>query len=156
MTLIIFFFDLFRLIRNKYNLFFYFVFPFFFHVYLSTVTDKDSKANEERDETQDGIQVHDMLEILSKTESTDAAHQGAYRRKTLQGDISREKKLESVTIGFFLTIVFVYFFAQCVICNRAFTQKSSLQIHMWQHNGIRPHSCNLCTAKFSQKGSDIR
>lgn len=44
------------------------------------------------------------------------------------------------------------FLVQCTICNRAFTQKSSLQIHTWQHKGIRPHTCSLCNAKFSQKG----
>lgn len=64
----------------------------------------------------------------------------------------------------FVQLSFFFFFPQmtsdlicclnskCTICGRAFTQKSSLQIHTWQHNGIRPHACEFCNAKFSQKG----
>lgn len=50
------------------------------------------------------------------------------------------------------SFIHILFLVQCTICNRAFTQKSSLQIHTWQHKGIRPHTCSLCNAKFSQKG----
>lgn len=60
--------------------------------------------------------------------------------------------VESVTIASSALLSLV----QCTVCSRAFTQKSSLQIHAWQHNGIRPHTCSLCNAKFSQKGSVIR
>lgn len=41
---------------------------------------------------------------------------------------------------------------QCTICSRKFTQKGSLQIHVKQHDGLKPHACHFCNAKFSQKG----
>lgn len=40
---------------------------------------------------------------------------------------------------------------QCSICNKRFTQKSSLNVHMRLHRGEKSYECYMCKKKFSHK-----
>lgn len=101
-----------------------------------------------------------MLEIISKTESTCPTHQGSHWRKAISGQlfVFLFITLDIILLSpmpnpiYFISLYFLRILMQCTICARAFTQKGSLQIHMWKHNGFRPHNCSSCNAKFSQKG----
>ena len=40
---------------------------------------------------------------------------------------------------------------QCNICDKCFTQKSSLNTHRRTHTGEKPYSCDICDKRFSVK-----
>lgn len=40
---------------------------------------------------------------------------------------------------------------KCKICSRGFTQPKRLEDHMNVHTGAKPHECQFCTARFSNK-----
>ena len=42
---------------------------------------------------------------------------------------------------------------KCHICDKAFNQKGSLQIHASKHTGSKPYECEFCPSAFSQKGN---
>lgn len=92
-----------------------------------------------------------MSQIFPKTEPADETHQSPHRRKTIQGKFYILTKY-SFFLMFECVLIFYFLFSQCTVCSRRFTQKGSLQIHMSQHDGLRPHACNFCSARFSQKG----
>ncbi|KAJ8782178.1 hypothetical protein J1605_010370 [Eschrichtius robustus] len=41
----------------------------------------------------------------------------------------------------------------CTLCEKAFNQKSALQVHMKKHTGERPYRCNYCVMGFTQKSN---
>ncbi|XP_037549173.1 zinc finger protein 184-like isoform X2 [Nematolebias whitei] len=41
----------------------------------------------------------------------------------------------------------------CDLCERRFTRKDHLKIHMIRHTGQKPFSCDLCKHRFSEKGN---
>lgn len=41
----------------------------------------------------------------------------------------------------------------CDICNKAFTNKSALNVHYRLHTGEMPYACSLCDRKFNQLGN---
>lgn len=41
----------------------------------------------------------------------------------------------------------------CKLCNKVFTQASSLTVHMKRHNGEKEHKCHLCPKAFTTSGS---
>ncbi|GLV38633.1 uncharacterized protein CBL_05632 [Carabus blaptoides fortunei] len=41
----------------------------------------------------------------------------------------------------------------CKLCNKVFTQASSLTVHMKRHNGEKEHQCHLCPKAFTTSGS---
>lgn len=44
---------------------------------------------------------------------------------------------------------------QCLLCDRSFSQKATLNVHLAKHTGIKPFECTLCPAKFGQKGKQL-
>lgn len=40
---------------------------------------------------------------------------------------------------------------QCDICEKRFTQKSSLNTHKRGHSGLRPYACQICLKTFTVK-----
>lgn len=42
---------------------------------------------------------------------------------------------------------------QCTLCEKAFNQKSALQVHMKKHTGERPYKCVCCAMGFTQKSN---
>uniref|UniRef100_A0A803YC83 C2H2-type domain-containing protein n=1 Tax=Meleagris gallopavo TaxID=9103 RepID=A0A803YC83_MELGA len=42
---------------------------------------------------------------------------------------------------------------QCTLCEKAFNQKSALQVHMKKHTGERPYKCDYCAMGFTQKSN---
>uniref|UniRef100_A0A8C3PIT3 Zinc finger protein 236 n=1 Tax=Calidris pygmaea TaxID=425635 RepID=A0A8C3PIT3_9CHAR len=42
---------------------------------------------------------------------------------------------------------------QCTVCEKAFNQKSALQVHMKKHTGERPYKCDYCAMGFTQKSN---
>lgn len=41
----------------------------------------------------------------------------------------------------------------CTLCEKAFNQKSALQVHMKKHTGERPYRCPCCAMGFTQKSN---
>ncbi|KFP33770.1 Zinc finger protein 236, partial [Colius striatus] len=41
----------------------------------------------------------------------------------------------------------------CTLCEKAFNQKSALQVHMKKHTGERPYKCDYCAMGFTQKSN---
>lgn len=41
----------------------------------------------------------------------------------------------------------------CAVCEKAFNQKSALQVHMKKHTGERPFRCGVCALGFTQKSN---
>lgn len=41
----------------------------------------------------------------------------------------------------------------CTLCEKAFNQKSALQVHMKKHTGERPYKCDYCIMGFTQKSN---
>lgn len=41
----------------------------------------------------------------------------------------------------------------CTLCEKAFNQKSALQVHMKKHTGERPYRCDYCVMGFTQKSN---
>ena len=41
----------------------------------------------------------------------------------------------------------------CTLCEKAFNQKSALQVHMKKHTGERPYRCHCCAMGFTQKSN---
>lgn len=41
----------------------------------------------------------------------------------------------------------------CAVCEKAFNQKSALQVHMKKHTGERPYRCGVCALGFTQKSN---
>ena len=44
-------------------------------------------------------------------------------------------------------------FFQCHLCTSAFNQKSSLEIHIRKHTGVKPYVCDVCKMGFTQLGN---
>lgn len=42
---------------------------------------------------------------------------------------------------------------KCTQCDKAFNQKSALQVHMVKHTGKKPFKCELCSIRFTQKSN---
>ncbi|KAG8504363.1 Zinc finger protein 236, partial [Galemys pyrenaicus] len=42
---------------------------------------------------------------------------------------------------------------RCALCEKAFNQKSALQVHMKKHTGERPYKCAHCVMGFTQKSN---
>lgn len=42
---------------------------------------------------------------------------------------------------------------KCNQCDKAFNQKSALQVHMVKHTGKKPFKCELCSIRFTQKSN---
>lgn len=40
-----------------------------------------------------------------------------------------------------------------MLCEKAFNQKSALQVHMKKHTGERPYKCDYCAMGFTQKSN---
>lgn len=41
----------------------------------------------------------------------------------------------------------------CTLCEKAFNQKSALQVHLKKHTGERPYKCDYCVMGFTQKSN---
>jgi uncharacterized Zn-finger protein len=41
----------------------------------------------------------------------------------------------------------------CTLCDKAFNQKSALQVHLKKHTGERPYRCDYCVMGFTQKSN---
>lgn len=41
----------------------------------------------------------------------------------------------------------------CTLCEKAFNQKSALQVHVKKHTGERPYRCEHCAMGFTQKSN---
>ncbi|RZB39859.1 zf-H2C2 2 domain containing protein [Asbolus verrucosus] len=44
----------------------------------------------------------------------------------------------------------------CEVCNKKFALKTTLNIHMRIHKGIKPYSCGICDKKFTQSTCLVR
>lgn len=42
---------------------------------------------------------------------------------------------------------------KCGQCDKAFNQKSALQVHMVKHTGKKPFKCEVCSIRFTQKSN---
>lgn len=42
---------------------------------------------------------------------------------------------------------------KCTQCDKAFNQKSALQVHMVKHTGKKPFKCEVCSIRFTQKSN---
>lgn len=42
---------------------------------------------------------------------------------------------------------------KCTQCDKAFNQKSALQVHMVKHTGKKPFKCEMCSIRFTQKSN---
>lgn len=42
---------------------------------------------------------------------------------------------------------------KCSQCDKAFNQKSALQVHMVKHTGKKPFKCEVCSISFTQKSN---
>lgn len=42
---------------------------------------------------------------------------------------------------------------RCSLCEKAFNQKSALQVHLKKHTGERPYKCEHCAMGFTQKSN---
>ncbi|XP_010770938.1 zinc finger protein 236-like, partial [Notothenia coriiceps] len=42
---------------------------------------------------------------------------------------------------------------KCSQCDKAFNQKSALQVHMVKHTGKKPFKCEVCSIRFTQKSN---
>ena len=42
---------------------------------------------------------------------------------------------------------------KCEQCDKAFNQKSCLQVHMVKHTGEKPFKCEVCSIGFTQKSN---
>ena len=43
----------------------------------------------------------------------------------------------------------------CILCDKTFTRKMTMQQHMLIHTGDKPYSCTLCDTKFTQSCNDF-
>ena len=44
----------------------------------------------------------------------------------------------------------------CEICEKKFTQNSTLKRHMLTHTKVKPNECDVCKKKFSQKSNLVK
>jgi uncharacterized C2H2 Zn-finger protein len=42
---------------------------------------------------------------------------------------------------------------KCAQCDKAFNQKSALQVHTVKHTGNKPFKCDVCSIRFTQKSN---
>ena len=46
-----------------------------------------------------------------------------------------------------------YFVCNFHNCQKVFQKSTSLIVHYWRHNNVRPFTCNLCNKSFTQSGT---
>ena len=49
--------------------------------------------------------------------------------------------------------VMTHFVCQFPGCSQMFTKSTSLIVHYWRHNNVRPFHCTLCNRSFTQSGT---
>lgn len=67
-------------------------------------------------------------------------------------------RAQASTILFLETLTYAIFCTgerpfHCTLCEKAFNQKSALQVHMKKHTGERPYKCAYCVMGFTQKSN---